>query len=114
MKGLRYRHTHLGFFRLSPAAAAAGHARAPAAAAAAADRIRIVGQPGEETIRMGHGGSSIFVLLHDIVGQRLQLLNQIRKVAAIIWNHGILPHRVHRLAIEDLQHGQGILVGKVR
>ena len=71
MKGTRCRHAHLGFFRLS---SAAGHARAPAAAAAAAaaaDRIRIVGEPGEETIRMGHGGSSIFVVLHYIVGEGL-------------------------------------------
>ena len=72
-------------------------------------RIRMLGEPGEETTRMRRPRLSIFVLLHDIVGQRLQLLNQIRKVSAIIWNHGISPHGLHRLAIEYLKHDELIL-----
>ena len=51
-------------------AAAAGRARAPAAAAAAG-RLRILGAPGEETTRMGHGGSLVVCRLYNIVGQRL-------------------------------------------
>ena len=106
MKGTRCRHAPLGFFLSIP------RRRWPRARRRRRRlRIRIVGEPGEET---NSDATSIFVLLHDIVGQRLDLLNQSRKVRAVIWNHGIRPHRLPRLAIEDLKQDDLILSRHIR
>ena len=71
MKGLRYRHTHLGFFfffRLSPAAATRAAPRAPPPPAASGSGLW--GNPEKKPLGWDPR-LSIFVLLHDIVGQRL-------------------------------------------
>ena len=78
MMGTRYRHVHLGFFfsicpRLGwqpPPPPLATRARARRRRRRRL-RIRILGASGEETTRMGHGGSLVVCRLYNIVGQRL-------------------------------------------
>ena len=107
MKGTRCRHAPLGFFLSPPPLAARPPPPPPPLPSPDPD----CGEPGEET---NSDGTSILVLLHDIVGQRLDLLNQSRKVRVVIWNHGIRPHRLPRLAIEDLKQDDLILSRHIR